>query len=252
MRHRPIDQFIYSFGPILRLRGLSGMMLAAVALLLIVGGAKAMAFDAVVVHEKAPIRAGAGPSYYVVGHATKGQPIQVLRIVHGWYELEPTKDVSLYFEKDQLQVSENGATAETRRAGLTGYLASVEGPGASTWAGPPLEKGAQLTVLGEEGGYYRVAPPKGTVVYLAPGAVRRLLPDEAVPTPAEPAATVEPAVNNEPADTVEGVEGDVREELVDAAGDAAESAATAEQVLSEVAEATGETAADAAQQAVVE
>lgn len=195
MRHRPITQFVCCFPFSLSLRSHGLATLAAVVLLAsaFASPQRASAFEAVVVQEKPAIRAGAGPSYYVVGQATNGQRIEVLRIVHGWYELEPTDAVSLYFEKSQLEAAADGKTAKTRRAGLTGYLASMEGPGASTWAGPPLEKGAELQIRGEEGGYYRVAPPKGTVVYLAPGAVRRMLPDEVIEAAAEVAARSEDA-----------------------------------------------------------
>ena len=255
MRHRHFDLFAGCFSELVSVRRAVAMAMVATALSLTMGAREAWAFEAVVVQEKPAIRAGAGPSYYIVGHAKKGEPIEVLRIVHGWYELEPTEAVSLYFEKSQLSVSPDGKTAKTTRAGLTGYLANVDGPGASTWAGPPLEKGAELTILGEEGGYYRVAPPKGTVVYLAPGAVRRMLPEEAAAAAEEGAARAAATSDEnagEEVDNAGAAAEEADEQRSEAAADVVEAAEVGEAEVADLADAADEAEGEQRSSPVVE
>src|SRR5580765_2928699 len=48
-------------------------------------------FTGVVVEEKVEARAGASPTFYIVGTIPKGTKVNVIKLVEGWFQVEPTE-----------------------------------------------------------------------------------------------------------------------------------------------------------------
>lgn len=153
------------------------------------------AFEGVVVEDGVKVRAGAGRTFYVVGSLKKGAKIQVDEVIFGWNKIAAPNDVFSYISKAFVDAQGTGKTGTVNRNDAPVNAASLEGPGDSYRHQLDLAKGDKVTIIGEEGSFYKVIPPslagkKTAFVYLPPGSVQKA--QIAVPAPVPPTPVVTP------------------------------------------------------------
>ena len=126
--------------------------------------------------EDAPIYAGAGSMFYVVGKLKLGTIVKIDDRFVDWYKIVPPKGVYSYIRKTNVDLAAEGNAATVNAERAIVRAADVDGPGGSFRRQLNLFKGAQVRLASREpeGGYYKIFPPKGAYVYVAVAAVRRL------------------------------------------------------------------------------
>ncbi len=150
------------------------------------------AFTGVIVEDNAVVRAGGGNPFYAVARLPKGSQVTVEEVVFGWYRIAPPAGSASVIEKSQVQLSADGKSATVNVDNAPVFAASIETDNASPnkhWRRQlNLERGKTVQVLGDEGRFYRITPPAGASVYVAPTALRRA--DASAPALATPVAPV--------------------------------------------------------------
>lgn len=147
-------------------------------------------FEAEVVQNDVKVRAGAGRAYYVVGEVSQGTRVQVDEVIFGWNKVVPPPGIHSYVPKGF--VLRKGNTGQIDQDRTEVRAASIKGPGESYRGQVVLNKGDTVEIIGEEGNFFRIVPPKGAYVFLPPGSVRRVEPgplniaqrEEPAPAPA--------------------------------------------------------------------
>jgi uncharacterized protein YgiM (DUF1202 family) len=157
-----------------------------------------------IIEDNAPVHAGAGDSYYVVGHLAADTIVTIEDRYFEWYKIVPPQGVFSFIEKARVDVDADGSTGRVnqdrtpvRAAGLEGqyYRRQLD-----------LHKGDAVRIVSERGEFYRIAPPDNAYVYVRTSAVKReqfepaqaqpvQTPPAVVEAPATPAATATPAAS---------------------------------------------------------
>ncbi len=154
-------------------------------------------YTAVVVEDRVPIRAGAGTTFYVVGHLARGDMVTVDEVIFGWHKIVAPRLTYSYISRSHVTVGQDGrrGTITVNRAPVK--AGSVQGPGDSYRRQLYLLKDDTVEILDEEGGYYKIVPPSGAYVFLPPGAVEQADPASILtiqpPQPMAKGAPVTPA-----------------------------------------------------------
>lgn len=120
------------------------------------------------------IYAGGGRKYYTVGRVEAGQRVVVRGELFQWYNIVPPAGVYSYMTKGYVDATGDGRRGVVNRAHSDFTAASLDGPGVSYVRQSFLDKGAIVTIVAEEGSYYKIEPPAGTIVWLPPNSLRKL------------------------------------------------------------------------------
>ncbi|MEM9252633.1 MAG: hypothetical protein AAGB29_09825 [Planctomycetota bacterium] len=151
-------------------------------------------FDGVVVGGPAQVRAGAGPAYYLVGTLPAGTRVTVREVYYGWNRVDAPEGVFSFISKAMVDAHGDGSQGTVNQDGTKVKAASVDGAGPSYRNQLTMNRGDAVTIVGEDGSYYKITPPDGASVYLSPGTVRRAdMAEVATAQPADTAAAVEAA-----------------------------------------------------------
>jgi hypothetical protein len=163
--------------------------------------AQEASFDGVTAEDNVQLRAGAGNSYYVVGSLPKGAEARVVELVYGWSKIAPPAGSFSYIQKIYVDAAADGKSGKINADKSPVNAASLTGPGDSFRRQLTLKPGDSVTILGEEGNFFKIAPPAGAFVFAPPGAIRRksleepTAPKVTAPAAAAPAPAPAPAVN---------------------------------------------------------
>jgi hypothetical protein len=150
-------------------------------------------FIGVVEEDNVEVRAGAGRAYYLVGTLRKGQRVQVDKIIFGWPQIAAPEGTYSYVSKAFVDAKGDGKTGVVN-ADRTGVrAAATTGPVDSYRQQVYLSRGDEVQIVGEEQGFYKIAPPANAFVYVAPGAIRRATAAELGPTEAVTPTVTPPA-----------------------------------------------------------
>ncbi len=134
-------------------------------------------FAGVITVNDVEVRSGGGVSYYIVGRLPVDTPVEVREQIFEWYAITPPPGVFSYVSKAYIDAKGDGnkqGIANSDRVKV--FAASLAGPGESFRRQLTLFKGDTVTIVGEEGGFYKILPPKGTLVYVPVSAVRKGVP----------------------------------------------------------------------------
>ncbi|MEX0654011.1 MAG: hypothetical protein WD534_07160 [Phycisphaeraceae bacterium] len=142
-------------------------------------------YTGIIVEDNVQVRAGAGRAYYVVGELDRGKLVEVEEVIFGWLKIVPPDGVNSYISKAFVDASGEGRTGTVNANRTRVTAASIEGPGNSYREQTLLNRGATVKIAGEEGSFYKIAPPANTYVFLPPGSVRREADMEAARQPVE-------------------------------------------------------------------
>ena len=133
-------------------------------------------YPAVVVDDQVPIRAGAGTTFYIVGHLPKGAEVIVDEVIFGWHKIVAPSDTYSYISQNQVIIDDEGMTGTINAERAAVKAASLQGPGDSYRRQLYLLDRHQIQIVGQEGGYYKITPPEGAYVFLPPGSVEQVDP----------------------------------------------------------------------------
>jgi len=158
--------------------------------------AKDVPFDAVVTRGDVQARSGAGPRYYVVGNIEQGQRVRVDEVFYGWNKIVCPPGIFSYISKAFVDAKGDGKTGIVNGDGQVVKAASIKGPGESYRTQAILNQGDVVTIVEEQGSFYKIIPPKGAYVFLPPGSVQRT--DDVNAIAEEPATSEEPVTVEEP------------------------------------------------------
>lgn len=142
-------------------------------------------FKGIVVQKNVKVLAGAGRKYYQVGTVKKGQLVEVEQVVFGWNEIVPPKGVYSYISQAFVDAQGKGKIGVVNADDAKVSAGNLQGPGLSYSEQTTLDKGAKVQILGEDGSFYKIAPPKGAYVYLPPGSIRRAAVEQEPKAPAQ-------------------------------------------------------------------
>src|SRR5690606_17879469 len=159
-----------------RMRRLTRYFLCAwIALGTTLAAAQDEPFVGVVVEDRIELRAGAGGTFYVVGHLTRGQTVNVAKVEYGWNKIVPPQGVYSYIAKGFVNRQGDGSTGVVTRdrAAITAAGIGDVSPGDSYRRQVEAKLGDKVQIVGEAGDYYRIQPPPGAYVFAPPGSIRR-------------------------------------------------------------------------------
>jgi hypothetical protein len=187
-------------------------------ILLVVGStawAQDVPYTGTIVEDDVAVRAGAGRTFYIVGKLNKGDTVTVDQVIFTWCRILPPKGVYSYISKAFVDVKGSGNIGVVNQDGRPVKAASVNGPGESYRRHFELNKGDTVTIVGEDGSFYKIVPPTSAHVYVPASAVKLLengaaaaaapappAGSEATPmTPVTSTAVSTPAVTEAPVET---------------------------------------------------
>lgn len=131
-------------------------------------------FIGVVTKSDVDVRSGAGRAYYVVGELKEGDMVRVEKILFNktWYQIRVPQGVNSYISKAFVDAQGDGSKGTINADRTPFNAASLRGPGESYREQGMLSKGDTVTILAEEGNFYKVEPPKDAFVFIAAGTLR--------------------------------------------------------------------------------
>ncbi|MBX2853219.1 MAG: hypothetical protein KTR15_15905 [Phycisphaeraceae bacterium] len=175
-------------------------------------------FIGVVTEDKVDVRSGAGRAYYVVGELKKGDMARVEKVLFNqtWYQIRVPQNVNSYVSKAFVDAQGDGEKGTINQDRTEFKAASLRGPGESYRVQGTLSKGDAVTILAEEGNFYKIAPPKDAFVFIPAGTLRKATAEDleaagddktdkpdGTDKPTEPVKPVEPIKPVEPVKLVE-------------------------------------------------
>lgn len=180
-------------------RRLNLAVFVAAALFALPALAQDYPFVGVINSDDVNIRSGAGQNYYPVMQLPRGALVEVHENLYHWYKITPPGGSFAYISKEFVKV--DGAKAGGI---IVGQRVRVRAPSP---AGPDdsykillrLNDGDAVTILGVDGGYYKIAPPADARFYVSQDLVDRATPEQiAVAKAGQPAPAPAPAPTPEP------------------------------------------------------
>ncbi len=125
-------------------------------------------FTGVVNADDVYLRAGPGETYYHVGKLNEGDIVEVGEILFGWYMVVPPAGQFSYISKQFVEVAD-GNSGRVTGDDVRVRAPSPAGPGQSRSYKIQLrlDRNAEVKILGEEQGWYRIEPPDGAMLYIS-------------------------------------------------------------------------------------
>jgi len=124
-----------------------------------------------IIEDNAPVHAGAGDSYYVVGHLAADTIVTIEDRYFEWYKIVPPQGVFSFIEKARVDVDADGSTGKVNQDRTPVRAAGIEGQHYRRQL--DLHKGDAVSIVSERGEFYSIAPPDNAYVYVRTSAVKR-------------------------------------------------------------------------------
>ncbi|MEM9347300.1 MAG: hypothetical protein AAGB26_11860 [Planctomycetota bacterium] len=169
-------------------------------------------FIGVVTEDKVEVRSGAGRAYYVVGELKEGDMVRVEKVLFNqtWYQIRTTPGINSYVSKVFVNAQGDGETGTINTDRTEFKAASLRGPGESYRVQGTLSKDDIVTILSEEGNFYKIAPPEDAFVFIPAGTLRKATAADLEAAGDEdtdkPHKTTEPDTADQPDEATEPVE----------------------------------------------
>lgn len=129
-------------------------------------------FVGIITQESTPLRAGAGQPFYIVGELESGDRVMVREVIVGWHRIDAPQGVHSYVSKMNVDAQGDGKTGTVNANRTPVTAARSRGTGPSYQTQVELNQGDTVTIVGEQGSFYKIIPPNSATVFLAPGTVR--------------------------------------------------------------------------------
>lgn len=150
------------------------------ALLSITAVGQDESFIGVITDAQVEVRSGAGRAYYVVGELKKGDLVRVQKILfeETWYQITVPTAIHSYVSKAFVNAQGDGETGIINADRTEFKAASTKGPGESYRVQGTLSKNDKVTILGEEGNFYKIVSPTDAAVFIPAGTLRKATEDD--------------------------------------------------------------------------
>lgn len=149
---------------------------------------KAVKFIGEVVGNRVYVRSGPDQNYYPVTQLDAGARVQVVGDIYGWYKIEPPKGCYSLIDKTYVDKDPSGTGVVN---GNAVWVRTGSDMSDAKYARQlKLDRGAEVKVIGETEGHYKVEPPPGAYVYIHASFVTQVPEDRLGDTPL---ASVKPA-----------------------------------------------------------
>ncbi|MEM1353307.1 MAG: hypothetical protein AAGH88_00340 [Planctomycetota bacterium] len=131
-------------------------------------------FTGVITRNTVEIRSGAGLAFYEVGQLEKNQVVRVEEILfnNAWYKIRVPEGIYSYISKAFVNAQGDGSIGVISDNETEVLAASLRGPGVSYRVQTLLDRGTRVTIVAEEGSYYKVEPPEDAYVFIPAGTLR--------------------------------------------------------------------------------
>lgn len=129
-------------------------------------------FVGIITQDNTPLRAGAGQPFYVVGELKSGDRVMVREVIVGWHRIDAPQGVFSYVSKMNVDAQGDGRTGTVNANRTPVTAARSRGTGPSYQTQVELKQGDTVSIVGEQGSFYKITPPASATVFLAPGSVR--------------------------------------------------------------------------------
>ncbi|WP_432798721.1 hypothetical protein [Poriferisphaera sp. WC338] len=153
------------------------MLAWVLGVMLLVGGGAVEAADgpymAVVTKDKTPMHAGAGRVFYKVGELKKGDVVQVQEMMYGWYRISCPEGVYSYISEAFVDAKGDGSKGVLNKDADVKAGAMSGAADESYYSQKRLNKGDAVSIVAQDGSSYKIVPPKGATVFVAPGMLRK-------------------------------------------------------------------------------
>ena len=178
------------------LRSFAALIALTLLPLSVGGAARAQAspgYTAVVTEQHVDVRSGGGRAYYVVGELEAGQQVQVIEALFDetWYKIRVPETVYSYVSKAFVDAQGDGSTGVINTDRTEFKAASLRGPGESYRVQGTFSAGDRVTIIAEEGNFYKITSPAGSCVFIPAGSIRQATAQDTAP--AVPAVEEVPA-----------------------------------------------------------
>lgn len=182
------------------------------------------------------VRAWASKNYYEIAKLNKGALVEVTEELYGWYIIKAPAGTFSYISQQYVTLDADGKTGTVSGSEVHVRAPSSLGPSRSYKSQLKLDRGAKVTILGSEDGWYKIVPPEGaqaavfgqyvdkaTPAQIAAATGRPVVEPQAAPhsqpvVEPQPAPQPQPVVQPQPAPQpligVEPVTEPVREPLI--------------------------------------
>lgn len=131
--------------------------------------AESFPFTGVVTGNDVNVRSGPDTNWYVVAKLMRDNRVEVVGEDGGWYQIVPPLGTFSLVSKDYVEKSGNQGTITGDRVAIrAGSSLNDRDTAIQLSAG----KGTQVTITGQQGDWYRIAPPEGAYVWIAKQFVR--------------------------------------------------------------------------------
>lgn len=150
----------------------SGLMVMLLLTLTNIAAAQEVPFVGVVTNDNTPVRAGAGQPFYVVGELDQGKVVNVREVIVGWHRIDAPQGVYSFVPKMNVDLESGGSIGVVNAARTPVTAARSQGTGSSYQTQLELGPGVKVQIIDERGSFYKIKPPEGATVFLAPGTVR--------------------------------------------------------------------------------
>ena len=152
---------------------------------------KSFPFEGAVSANNVYVRSGPDINYYQTTRMMRDQKVQVVGEEFGWYKIVPPEGSYSVVSKDYVEKGEGNKGA------ITGDRVSIRAGSPlsdrKTSVQMPAGKGMQVTILGEDGDWYKIVPPQGAYLWINAQYVK--------PVSGKPVVSEKAPVEKEPAKT---------------------------------------------------
>lgn len=135
-------------------------------------------FQAMVTSDKVNVRSGSSQNYYSVIQLNKGDVVQVHENIYGWYRITPPPGSFSYIAKEFVKPEADGKTGVVTGERVRVRAPSPAGPDQSYKTQVMLDKNAKVAILGEEGQYYKIAPPAEASLFISQEFLAKASPQQ--------------------------------------------------------------------------
>ncbi|MFA5864102.1 MAG: SH3 domain-containing protein [Phycisphaerae bacterium] len=144
--------------------GMTGILISAFFVITAMGETeKKFPFTGQVTGNSVSVRSGPDVNYYPVTRLMRNNTVQVVGEEYGWYKIVPPEGVFSCVSKDFVDKKEGG------KGVIKGDRVSIR-----VWSAEskrsvqlPASNGMEVTIVGEDGNWYKIVPPEGACVWIS-------------------------------------------------------------------------------------
>jgi hypothetical protein len=134
-------------------------------------------YEGVVTGDNVYVRSGPGTNWYPTKMLRKDARVRVIAEEFGWLKIVPPEGSFSYVESVAVERSADSSRGVTQLDGVYVKAGSELSP-RKVATQQILPRGVELTILGEDEGFYKVLPPEGSYLYISKQYVRRAGPTD--------------------------------------------------------------------------